>query len=189
MLKYNNKSYHIPLRLLEVLQEFTELGWDFNISGSLSLLCQGLLDRPVKDLDLVVTSFEPMEAWRKNNNKSWVKYSESVCEIPGEVPEDIYMGFTYRGLKIDLFLKEELEDSKEVQVSDGIYKCSNADYIIAAKIEFINKFYTKGIASGLCKDRLKTLRKHTQDLEEIFRRRGDLMAASNKVPADKLPFQ
>ena len=188
MIEYNNKSNLISLDILKVLQEFTELGWNFNIAGSLSLLCQGLLDRPVKDLDLVVGSFEPMKAWRMGNKKKWVEYSESISEIPGEVPKNIYMGFMYRGLKIDLFLKEELEDSKEVQVLDGVYKCSNADYIIDAKIEFISKLYTKGVASGLCKDRLRVLRKHTQDLEEIFRRRGDIMATSNKVPLDTLPF-
>lgn len=144
---------------MEMINKISKNIPDAYFGGSLLLNALGLLNRPVKDLDVVIVKRDYDDYGLMHSVESRLKRLNEPYKMVSASDEGNCVGCDIRGIKVDFWMY------KESQVRGGLFgmelngtrvKFIPVNYVINAKMEMIGK-------SG----DLKKVRKHIEDVQAV----------------------
>ena len=175
------KTSYLSDKVYSVLKELND--HNIIVTGSLAMVSQGLLDRPIKDLDLLVRSKALFDTLS-------IKYADSVLKeyIDGEHSVDegddnitsteAYMKLNIRDIVVDLWLDTSGFNLEMVRISQDATSeellpldVTTADYVSDAKLDIIRQRVTNCLngkyTSPERKKRYSEILKHISDIKII----------------------
>jgi hypothetical protein len=163
------------LEILEILQK--TFGDNFYVTGSLSLLLYGVIDRPIKDLDIILIVGKKKDFYEKVAHNLLSQANDDNgnddCSDTGQSYE---CSLKVNGIKVDVF-KFDIRTSKDLPLSwivkvetkhiviDG-FKILEPKPSIDAKLKYIDFFTNEPTLDEVQRTKLK---KHLLDVSDYYK--------------------
>ena len=148
---------------LSVIDE--RLGGAFAVGGSLSLVAAGLLKRQVGDLDIIVYNKRIITAFFCEEKYN-LRYCASSMKNVSHKDRTPRWSFEIDSIRVCAFYDENPREYVKLQLVNGlVIKVANPKHAIIATKNFITRLMDYHHLMGY---QIKSLRKHTSDLVEIY---------------------